>query len=193
MSARAVIIDLGAAQLERCLFFAGNAEIGGASNIRSSAGERMAEISVDQMVGQVGTLALSCWMLGKAAGYAEYARGRIAADRNPTSGDGGADILGTNIDVKSSLHRYAQKSPFEYNLLVRPQERHPGHVFVLGLVEIEDPAARVDTWRTARVHLVGWATNEELRPPPQGDNPFGDAWRLRGKDLHPLPPFRWQF
>lgn len=151
----------------------------------------MAAIGVDQLVGQLGTLALAKWMLGTCQGHAEYAKGREIANRAPTSGDNGADIIGCNVDVKTSLMRYRGRAPEEYNLPVRPKERHPSQIYVLALVEADldqDPSE----WTEVTVHLMGWITDEEL-PPGGNDERFGSASVVPAYDLHPLPPFRWAF
>jgi hypothetical protein len=181
---------LSAREIDTCRRYARGAEIGGHSNIRARD-DRIAEIGVDQLVGQLGTLALSKWMLGTCQGHAEYAKGRESANRSPTAGDNGCDIIGCNVDVKSSLMRYRGRSPEEYNLLVRPRERHPFHVYVLALIEA-DLDLPPSEWPEVTVHLMGWTTDEEL-PPGGTDERFGNASVTPAYELHPLPPFRWAF
>lgn len=185
-----VSVPLSARELATCRSYAKAAEIGGSSNIRAHA-ERMGEIKIDQLVGQLGTLALAKWLKGTCEGHAEYARGREIANRNPTSGDNGADVIGSNIDVKTSLCRYPGKSLFDYNLLVRPREYHPGWVYLLALCEA-DLEADCSDWQAAQIHLMGWVASEEL-PEPGGDERFGDARVVPAYKLHRLPPLRWAF
>lgn len=182
---------IGGRELDTCRRYARQAEIGGRSNIREQVA-RMEEIGRDQLVGQIGTLALAKWLKGTSAGHHEYALGRQVANRAPTVGDGGADIVGSNIDVKTSLCRYPGKALSDYNLVVRPREWHAGQVYVLALVEAPLECGWRE-WTTVIVHLMGWATAEQLRDTGGTDERFGDASVLPAYELQPLPPFRWEF
>lgn len=187
-----ITVSFGPGHLDRIRTYAQQAEIGGSSNIRRDRSDRMGAIGVDQFVGQLGTLALCRHHLGEAAGFAEWARGRELANRAPTSGDNGGDIIGCNVDVKASLARYPGKAITSYSLPVRPRERHAGHVYVLAMVQVDDPAAPPENWTHADVHLMGWISDDEM--PAGGNDPrFGDASTVRANDLHPLPPLRWAF
>lgn len=151
--------------------------IGGRSNIRESQ-DREAELEIDQTVGQIGQIALALWKDGHIG---EYLAQRAAANAYPTQGDGGADLLGSNIDVKSSRMRHSD-DPMRYRLAVRPRELHDGWMYVLCLV---------DSMMTGAM-LVGWATSEELTEfPPDDDGPFAGAYTIMAPELHRMPPTDW--
>jgi len=151
--------------------------IGGRSNIREDD-DRQDNLSIDQTVGQIGQIALALWKDGHVG---EYLSQRAAANAYPTQGDGGSDLLGSNIDVKASrLKRDAD--PLRYRLAVRPAELHEGWMYVLCLVE---PMLTSAT-------LVGWATAEEISEwGPETDGPFAGAYTLQATDLHRMPPIDW--
>jgi hypothetical protein len=125
------------------------AEIGGKSQIRNTA-DRIKSLNEDQLVGQISTFCGSMILTGSPQGYIQA---REKANSNPTSGDGGIDIIGlSNIDIKGSLMRYST-NPLNYRLLVRPRERHNNWIYVLGLVPKERPY---------KCHFVGWAKDSDL-------------------------------
>ena len=179
----ALTIVLDERQRDLCFHYAKNAETGGRSNIyKGDKATRDAMTQEQQRTGQLGTLAMLIWQLGPERGEAEYRTGREAIDANPTKGDGGSDITGGNEDAKATLRRRPDKPLYDYNLVVRPREQHAGTVYVQCIVELD--------MRT--VHLLGWATCEELQARDLHDKTrFGDAALLPARELHPLPPFRW--
>jgi hypothetical protein len=125
------------------------AEIGGKSQFRNR-NDRINSLNEDQLVGQISTFCGSIILTGSPEGYISA---REKANKNPTSGDGGVDIIGlSNIDIKGSLMRYSM-NPLSYRLLVRPRERHDNWIYVLGLVPKERPY---------KCHLVGWAKDSDL-------------------------------
>lgn len=166
---------------ERARHFAGNAEVGGTSQVRSG-GDRQASLATDQVVGQLGELALSRYLGGTPLFYALT---RTVRDLDPTRGDDGGDLLATNLDVKCSLMR-ASPDPLRYRLLVRPRERHDGSVYILALVA-------EDVWSTGKVCMVGWCADRDLPPEPAADGPFAGAYVVPATALKALPPihFNW--
>lgn len=129
------------------------AEIGGISQIRSKK-QRSTNLAEDQLVGQIANYCASMILTGSPEGYIEA---REKANKNPTQGDGGVDIIGLpNIDIKGSLMRYSS-DPLNYRLLVRPRERHNNWIYVLGLVPKERPY---------KCHMVGWAKDQDLPSAP---------------------------
>lgn len=151
--------------------------IGGRSSVRD-AEDRMDALEQDQIVGQLGQMALSLWKDGHLG---EYLIQRAVANADPLRGDGGSDLVGSNVDVKASLMR-SSDDPLSYRLPVRPAELHDGWVYVLALV---DPMM-------TRVWLVGWATSEDLEGVrPAIDGPFLGARCIPAVRLRPLPPIDW--
>lgn len=173
-----ILVSGGAFRL--CQRIARHAEIGGRSRI--SAGEERAEyLSEDQLVGQLGTYAAVVQLCGSAR---PYVRAREIANADPTRGDGGSDVPGTNLDVKTSLARVPGREPEDYYLIVRPAEMHRGWVYVLALV--------VSLFgHYAVVSLVGWAATEDFPGAPVYGGEFSGAYVLPGRKLNPIPPVRW--
>lgn len=176
-----VVIELSAAELERSQHFAANAQVGGRSEVRAKE-DRQQSLVTDQAVGQLGEAALSKFLGGTMLFYELT---RTVRDLDPHAGDGGGDLLATNVDVKCSLMR-ASADPLRYRLLVRPKERHAGMVYVLALVA-------PDVWQTGIVHLVGWCKDSDLPIKPATDPPFAGAYLVPAQHLSPLPPltFNW--
>lgn len=154
------------------------ASLGGGSQIRSPE-ERITALRQDQMVGQLGQMALSLYWFGDSR---QYDIARWYANRNPNIGDGGSDIPGMNVDVKTSLMR-SSEDPLDYRLLIRPKERHEGWIYVLALVK---KLRKVGT----EVFLVGWAADYQLPKMDQGGL-FDGAHVMNARDLNPLPPVQW--
>lgn len=134
---------------------------------------------LDQIVGQVGNYAASIWLDGNGD---TYRRARRIANANPYSGDDGDDLPPYGIDVKTSLMR-RQQNPLAYHLLVRPNERHFGIVYILALA-----VEKKNGWS---VILVGCCYEEELPAFPEFENPaFKGAYAVPAKYLSPLPRLR---
>jgi hypothetical protein len=106
------------------------AEIGGKSCIRTKE-DRKNNLSLDQLNGMFGHWALSMWATGSANLWREQ---RIKANKTPTKGDGGIDLIieGVTYDVKTSGMR-GSSDPLRYNLPLRPRERHEEVCYVLAL------------------------------------------------------------
>lgn len=156
--------------------YASRSAIGGRSAVRSKE-DRSAELMSDQVVGHLGQIALHLYWFG---GLERYRLGRFYADTYPTQGDGGADIGGANVDVKTSRMRYGQ-DPLAYHLPVRNAERHDGWVYVLGLVG------------DAEVHLVGWYPDQLLETWRHTDGTFAGACAVPAVSLYALPPVKYQW
>ena len=114
-----------------------------------------------------------------------YQLTRTVRDLTPEAGDGGGDLLATNVDVKCSVMR-AGPDPLRYRLLVRPKERLPDAVYLLALVA-------PDVWTTGTVTLVGWCRDNDLPVAPAAEGPFAGAFVRPATTLNPLPPvtFNW--
>lgn len=150
--------------------------LGGTSQVRAS--DRQVMLYEDQVVGQLGTVALHRYWFGHLE---LYLLGRYFQNKNPWQGDQGEDIPGANIDVKTSLMRRSL-DPLTYNLPVRARERHPDWVYVLALLPPDYQESRM-AW------LVGWISDAELPSTPKADGPLAGAFVVPATDLHPLPPF----
>ena len=168
--------------LAHCREWAKNSSIGGSSNVRKGQ-ERQDSLSEDQMTGHVGA-AMFCWLM--YGNIYAYKVARWYADRYPTEGDGGSDLPGTNIDVKSTLIRNLDKPLLTYRLCVRPRERHPDTVYVQTLVLPPDPDNSIWT-----VMFVGWAHESELPEQVEASGDFKGAYVLPVSRLNPVMPIIW--
>jgi len=121
-------------------------ELGGRSQVRTQ--ERLAHLQDDQYVAALGEAALSKFLTGSID---LWIRTRQEKELRPEQGDGGSDLLGLAVDIKTSRMRAG--TGHEYHLWVRPQEYHPGVRYYLGLV----PPGTDDL-----VHLLGWAQAEQI-------------------------------
>lgn len=163
---------------DACLEHAASAELGGVSRVRGA--DRRDALGTDQFIGQVGTAA---WHLYWFGDNRNYRLSRTLQDRTPHLGDGGSDVLGTRLDVKTSLMR-KNPDPWAYNLLVRPAERHVNTTYVLALV----PSLAI-----REVLLVGWVTEHDLPKEPLENGPFAGAFRVPATQLTPLLPVAWDW
>jgi hypothetical protein len=175
-----ITIPLTAEDVVMAEFQAAQCAFGGQSQFRKEPAERAATMTDDNIVGQLGQIALHRYLFGHIERYVE---GRYIQNKYPTVGDGGEDIVGCNIDVKTSLARYAQDAA-KYHLIVRPKERHAGWVYIHALAPKD--------WRgNPRVVLTGWLMDEELPPEPETTGPFTGAYVMPVPELHPLMPIRY--
>ena len=181
-----VSIWLGPRELRYCKEMAELAEIGGHSLIREE--DREVTLQIDQLVGQIGQYALALYLLGEPSKY--YAQ-RMIANIHPEIGDSGQDLIGANVDVKTSLMR-ASQDPMEYVLPVRPKELHEGHVYILALIEPNGESS-LKVNEPLLVHLVGWATTDDIMSTPEEDGIFKGAHVIQARKLHPLPPIQWDW
>ena len=132
-----------------------------------------------QFTGQIGELAGHKFLFRTIAGYVKNRKARNA-DR--FKGDNGSDVEGELIDFKASRWRDPNnRKLITYHLIVRPEERHAGSVYVLVMVR----------WRPrkeyAHAYIIGWATDDMLpdQPEPDDTSDFGGAYALPGHALHP--------
>ena len=167
-------------QMAVIIAMAKKAAIGGTSQIRGEE-DRRNKLLQDQVVGQIGQYVGSLWLYGSSD---PYMQSRWQANQNPTIGDGGSDILGSNIDFKTSAARKTDRPLLNYNLLVRPRELHENWVYILILVSAL-------TKQQAQAHMIGWASDKMLPGEPQRQGVFAGAHALTASQLNPLPPFRW--
>lgn len=180
-------IQLGIDEVSYCSQQAKLAEIGGYSNIRLGD-DRSGNLGIDQLIGQIGQYALSIYLFGEPSRY--YIQ-RMSANLQPTVGDQGQDILGLNVDCKTSLKRNNQ-DPLTYRLLVRPQERHNNWCYILALVQ-PNGDQKILLTKPIMVQLVGWASDEELPVAREVSGPFKGAHVLRAPHLNPLPNMAWHW
>jgi len=159
---------------------------GGVSHIRDMESERGETLSMDQLVGQIGEYTLSMYLFGEASRY--YIQ-RMSANINPAIGDRGEDILGLNVDCKTSLMRHSE-DPMQYHLLVRPKEKHLKWCYIHALV-VPNDGKNISASSPIKIHLTGWASDDDLPAEPKQDGPLKGAYALKVPDLNPLPNMTW--
>jgi hypothetical protein len=146
----------------------------GASSVRDNKAVRESNRYIDQWISTAGELAYHAYHFGTFDGYFDR-KGESLAHAN----DGGCDVPGLWLDVKTSLRRYEHKPIEDYNLWVRPREYAEDKTYVQAIVT--KGQGRVS------VHLCGWALGVEL----VWDEAEG-RYERGVRDLHPLPPHRWK-
>lgn len=148
--------------------------LNGKSQIRTDDREKYG--MTDQLVGQMGEYALAKF-LGDTDGY--FAR-RDLINKTPWKGDGGSDITGHAVDVKTSLMR-RQQDPTRYNLLVRPKERHKDNIYVLALVP---------SLEARKVLLVGWLPDYRLNVKLRTEGVLKGTYALNATCLNDMDKLR---
>jgi hypothetical protein len=155
---------------------------GGKSAVRYD-GERGDRLFVDNLVGQLGMMAVCKYLHGSIT---DYIVNQFYANLYRNSGDGGHDLTAVNLDVKSARFiEGGERELLDYRLAVHLSEWHPRWIYVLAVVEPEK----------RDVHLVGWAETGDFpdQPLPSTERRFKDSYVLKGRELNRLPPFRWDW
>lgn len=177
---------LGPTELHYCKYMARKAELGGKSPVRED--KRQETLAIDQIVGQIGQYALAIYFFGEPSRY--YIQ-RLVANAHPEIGDSGQDILGSNMDVKTSLMR-GSTNPMTYRLPIRPKELHEGHVYFLALVKPNGESALKMT-EPIQVYIAGWVTDSDMPDEPDDSGIFKGAYTIPASKLNPLPPIQWDW
>jgi len=134
----------------------------------------------DQLIGQLGEWAGCIWLRGSAD---EYFTRREEINKTPWLGDNGADVTGSNVDIKASFMRNRKMNILDYKLFVRPIDMHPNRIYVLALAYPDEPQT---------VYLIGWEKSSVLER-NLVDTKFGKIHTRVAHELNPLPPFMWNF
>lgn len=119
----------------------------------------------DQYTGNAGEAALSKALTGSIDLYLKTKQQRELSN---WTGDYSSDLLGLQVDVKTS--RMRRGPDFPYHLWIRTREYHPGTKYVLALM----PEDRDDL-----VLLVGWIPGIEIHGPS-----FQDRREVTQDQLH---------
>lgn len=171
-------IKLSHSEVELAKSHASLMELGGKSF--RDAESRKENLSLDQLIGALGEMAFSIYLTGSKQAWELTRRARNACIG---VGDDGEDLLGLNVDVKTSLVRSISRPIWEYNLAIRPAELRDGTVYILALV--------TDLGDDATVNLMGWAEREDLPISPNDTGTFAGAYCLPANGLNRLPSLRW--
>ena len=155
---------------------------GGRSNVRR-VGERNTKLMTDNMVGQLGMIAMCRYMHGHIA---DYLVNQFYANLYRNSGDGGHDFTGMNLDVKAArYYNNRERTVLEYRLAVHKNEWHEDWVYALAVVDLD---ART-------VYLPGWASGEDFPKQAVSHDAvrFRDSYIIEARELNRFPPFNWNW
>lgn len=160
------------------------ASLGGVSRLVKDKNEREEKLYRHQFTGLLGNWCLSLWWSGNVEAYHMMRRHQ---NLFPTKGDGGFDLPGCAIDIKTSMMT-ASSDPMRYHLWIRPEERHAGNTYGLGLVCAKD-MAELRAAGEARVLLVGWITDDDLPDAPNDTDEEGHPrYAVKAYNLIPFTP-----
>jgi hypothetical protein len=169
-------------EIDLCTGYARTCCIGGPGRVRSQE-ERDETRLPDNIVGQMGTLAVSIFLYGQDKGIDEYIKARIKADNNPYEGDGGRDLPDLDIDIKCSRMRRSKdaakryKDTLSYNFVIPPEERHENWIYIQAL-------SQKMTKHLAYIHIMGWIRDEDIPSYTVRSGTF------EGKHLVPIPKLK---
>jgi|TARA_R100000084_G_scaffold108252_2_gene70437 hypothetical protein len=142
---------------------------------------RQDNLEIDQLVGALGEMAFALYLTGETHLWKLTKWARLSCF---TQGDNGEDVLGLNVDVKTSLIRSPTLPPEEHRLGVREEEMRDDTVYIGCLIpHLSD--------KKAVIQLNGWAQKEDFPEIPITEGPWQGAYCLPMLRLRKLPPFRW--
>ncbi len=150
----------------------------GFSSVRSQQ-ERSSTILDDALTGHCGELAFLKHYRGPEA----YKKFSAHCERNCP--DGGSDLDGSNVDVKSSRYTYKNIQILNHHLILPQRERRLRWVYYFTLVDLFQHNS------AALVYLVGWCSEDMLPKQPSSDRRFYGKYALQARYLNPVAPMRW--
>lgn len=120
----------------------------------------------------------------------DYYQSRKKKNENPLAGDNGCDTLGYRLDYKASA--ITRPDILNYNLVVRPKERHEGFAYVLVLVETHGrtPLELATGPLYPVAHLMGWASDDMLEGRQHHRGIFGPTKHDGGAFVIPVRELR---
>jgi len=144
---------------------------------KSNVGEGRDRVE-DALHGMAGQYAFSLYQTGAATLWRvqQYYLQRLKL----TGGDGGQDLPGLNVDVKTTAAR--RMNPAHFSLIVSPKEYHAETVYILALAQRSGEGMSVG--------LVGWdqLVDKDLRRDGQD---FAGKYVAHSSSLNPFAPLRW--
>ena len=135
------------------------------------------------ITGQAGELALNIYVFNKRkTGNYFYVKNRMKANANPTKGDGGRDIIDSDIDIKTSMInvKNIKQDPMEYNLSVPPREYKENWIYVSGII-----FEREKSDKQIPIKLMGWAKSSDLKWTTKGT--FKGKYTRKNRYIRPFP------
>lgn len=164
---------------------------GGKSSIRGE--DRQQTLQTDQLIGHCGEYAGIMILFGDNKPY--YASQQLSErlhQFDPSLGDGGEDIIGANLDFKTS-RQHESRSPLEHGLAVRPHEMRDNWVYVLMIVLSNDELIGFNFDKQIDVCMVGWATSDMMPKHTLQKGAFKGAHYLAGNKLIRPMPIQWRW
>ncbi len=155
---------------------------GGYSGTRQNKAERRKFLYRDNLVGSVGEVALCKYLYGNITMY-RLAQFIGESNSRMNVGDGGFDIPGLNIDVKSTFVK-GKKDILTYHLAVNQREFKEHWNYVLALVEGDEN-------NVGSVYLAGWLYGTDLDRLSTPNETFSNSRAVQANLLNPLPRFNW--
>jgi hypothetical protein len=155
------------------------------SAVHKDGETRMAAAPIDRTIGVIGEYAINVYMRGKIEGFLKFDEFRTEMNGKPAGDDGGSDVPGFPIDIKTSAMRSTRLKTLDYHLPIPPKDRRDGNVFVLGLVDkgyldIENRKMIVD--------IIGWAHDKEFTQ-YRSTGVFEGKYVIKARELHPMIEF----
>jgi len=123
----------------------------------------------DQFTGNAGEAALSKFLTGSIDLYLKTKQERELSN---WTGDYTSDLLGLQVDVKTSRMRHGPDFP--YHLWIRSMEYHHKTKYVLALMPVD---------RDDLVLLIGWIEGSDIGPP---SDKFSDRREVPIERLRPM-------
>ena len=175
-----------------------NGEIPFNSHVYKDEEERKKKYPINNACGNSGELVINQWVDGRLQGMRGFNMERTLCNHYPKESDGGSDVLGFRLDVKTTYMQYfgtEGQSHLKKWLAVRPHERHEGNIYVLALIGRDkilflDASTCLPITRVV-VDLVGWLRDEELPNYVVWYGDFKGAHIHRAQELHPMVEFPW--
>ena len=186
-----IILTLSPYEVRYCLHHAKSTAWGGKSSIREN---RQDTLRIDQVIGHLGEYAGSVYLTGHPQ---EYYKSQLFSQElhkyDAKLGDGGQDIIGLNLDFKTSK-QYEDRSPLEHLLPVRPNELRKNWVYMLMIV-MNNNGHELDISGQAAIDIsiVGWASSDMLPKQTTKSGTFKGAYCLPAKKLIQPMPIKWNY
>lgn len=174
-------ITLTPEQKQMAIIIASKKSRGGVSRVRPEKAERIKYVYRDNLVGCVGEIALTVYMFGSTFMY-RLAQLILSAHENYDLGDGGYDIPGLNVDIKSTYYTAGSRDRLQYHLIVNNKEYKPDWNYYFCIVDGNEKSF-------GDVYLAGWMDGEELRE--KDIKRFRGAYSVEVAMLNKLPKYRW--
>lgn len=186
-----ITITISSTELQYIKKQASLKEWGGQSAIRGD--DRNATLSIDNLIGCIGEFAGCVYLYGNGAEFYKAQEYSQELRRKGVSlGDGGQDIIGLNLDFKTSK-QHEDRSPLKHWLPVRPNEFKPDWVYMLLIVLSNDELIGFDFDKHIDVAIVGWASSDMFPKHTAKDGVFSGAYCLPASKLVKPMPVKWSW